>query len=305
MDRDARISISFSVSDNYAQHLAVVLVSVLVNNPKRDFIFHVLHRNISPENERKVKELEAMYTNCRVEFHKIDASRFEEFPIPEQLEHVTQEMYYRYILPEVLADEDRTIYSDVDVLCVGDLQPLWELDLKGNILAAVSEGERGEFKKRLIGLADAAPYFYSGLLVMDLKAMREGDYTRKLMATTVEMAGRIAWPDQDVINTVFRNRIIQLGPEWDGINVRYSPFRKDIIIWHFPGFTMKPWCNIWKNITWMPYLKYLLKSPYKDRAFKFVWGHIAGFFYFAYTKKQVRRVLLCGIRIGKYKVKAG
>jgi lipopolysaccharide biosynthesis glycosyltransferase/acetyltransferase-like isoleucine patch superfamily enzyme len=301
MAADDRISVSFSVSDNYAQHLAVVIASVLVNNPKSDFVFHVLHRNITPENERKVKELEAMYPNCRVEFHKIDASQFEKFPIPEQLEHVTQEMYYRYILPEVLKDEDRTIYSDVDVLCVGDLKPLWELDLQGNILAAVSEGENGELKKRLIGLTGDAPYFYSGLLVMDLQAMREGDYARKQMETTVAMAGQIAWPDQDVINTVFRNKILQLGPEWDGINVRYNPFKKGIVIWHFPGFTMKPWCNIWKNKTWPIYLKYLLKSPYRANAFRFIWGHIKGFFWFSYTKKGATRYLWCGILVYKRK----
>lgn len=140
-----KISMSFSVSDNYAQHLAVVLASVPCHNRNHNFVFHVLHRNITPESERKVKELEAMYPNCRVEFHKIDASRFEKFHVPAELEHVTQETYYRYILPEVLVDEDRTIYSDVDVLCVGDLKPLWELDLKGNILAAVSEGSDGMF----------------------------------------------------------------------------------------------------------------------------------------------------------------
>lgn len=302
MATDERISLSFSISDNYAQHLAVVLASVLVNNPHSDFVFHVLHRNITSESECKVKELEAMYRNCRVEFHKIDASRFERFHIPAELEHVTQEMYYRYILPEVLKDEKRTIYSDVDVLCVGDLRPLWGLDLEGNILGAVSEGEHGEFKKRLIHLEGEAPYFYSGLLVMDLEAMRKGDYPQKLMAKTLEMGTKMAWPDQDVINTVFRNKILQLGPEWDGINVRYNPFKKGIVIWHFPGFTMKPWCNIWKNITWMPYLKYLFKSPYRDKVAGFVFGHIKGFFYFTYTKKQVRRVLMCGVRVWKAKV---
>ena len=302
-ERDT-ISISFSVSDNYAQHLAVVIASVLVNNPDSNFVFHVLHRNVTPESERKVKELEAMYPNCRVEFHQIDASRFEKFHVPAELEHVTQEMYYRYILPEVLKDEARTIYSDVDVLCVGDLKPLWELDLQGNIIGAVSEGANGEFKKQIIHLEGDAPYFYSGLLVMDLKAMRTGEYAAKLIAKTLEMGTKLAWPDQDVINIVFRDKILQLGPEWDGINVKYSPFKKGIVIWHFPGFTMKPWCNIWKNITWLPYLKYLLQSPYRNRAFKFILGHIAGFFYFGYTKKQVRRVLVCGIRVGKYKVRS-
>ena len=297
------VSISFSVSDNYSQHLAVVLTSVLVNNPSSRFVFHVLHRNISEANQARIRELERMYGNCEVRFHLIDDSQFAKFPIPPELEHVTQEMYYRYILPDVLADEDRTIYSDVDVLCVGDLRPLWELDLKGNILAAVSEGEAGEWKKSLMGIEGDAPYFYSGLLVMDLKEMRQGDYSRQLMENTAKYAEKIAWPDQDIINLTFRDKILQLGPEWDGINVRYSPFRKDIVIWHFPGFTLKPWCNIWKNTTWPIYLKYLLKSPYRANALRFVLGHIKGVFFFKYTKKQTTRYLVCGIRVWKSKAK--
>ena len=299
----APVSISFSVSDNYSQHLAVVLASVLVNNPSSRFVFHVLHRNITVANQARIRELERMYGNCEVKFHLIDDSQFAKFPIPPELEHVTQEMYYRYILPDVLADEDRTIYSDVDVLCVGDLRPLWELDLKGNILAAVSEGEAGEWKKSLMGIEGDAPYFYSGLLVMDLKEMRQGDYARQLMENTVKYAAKISWPDQDIINLTFRDKILQLGPEWDGINVRYSPFRKDIVIWHFPGFTLKPWCNIWKNTTWPLYLKYLLKSPYSFNAAKFVLGHVKGFFFFKYTKKQTTRYLVCGIRVWKSKAK--
>ena len=297
LEKREPISMSFSVSDNYSQHLAVVLASVLVNNPHSRFTFHVLHRNISDENLKRIRILEQMYLNCEVKFHKIDAGRFEKFPIPKELEHVTQEMYYRYMLPEVLRDEARTIYSDVDVLCVGDIEPLWEIDLKGNIIAAVSEGEAGEPKKKLLGLEGDSPYFYSGLLVMDLETMRRENAASKLMENTLKYASRIAWPDQDMINLTFRNRILQLGPEWDGINVRYSPFRKDIVIWHFPGFTLKPWCNIWKNTTWPLYLKYLRRSPYRDSAWDFVWGHIKGFVFFKYTKKQVTRYLVFGIRV--------
>lgn len=301
-DEREMISMSFSVSDNYSQHLAVVLSSILFNNPHSRFVFHVLHRNISDENQSRIRELERIYLNCEIRFHLIDAGRFEKFPIPKELEHVTQEMYYRYLLPEVLADEERTIYSDVDVLCVGNLKPLWDTDLKGNILAAVSEGEAGDVKKKLIGLEGDAPYFYSGLLVMDLETMRRENSASSLMGNTIKYAGKIAWPDQDVINLTFRNRILQLGSEWDGINVRYSPFRKGIFIWHFPGFVMKPWCNIWKNTTWPIYLKYLLKSPYQENSLHFIWGHIKGFFFFKYTKKQVTRYLVCGIRVWRGRI---
>lgn len=295
------ISMSFSVSDNYSQHLAVVLTSVLENNPESGFIFHVLHRNITGKNQARIRRLEQKYLNCEIKFHFIDAGRFEKFPIPKELEHVTQEMYYRYLLPEVLADEARTIYSDVDVLCVGNIKPLWDIELKNNVLAAVAEGEAGNFKKKLIGLQGSAPYFNSGVLVMDLAAMRSERAPDVLMENTTKYANRIAWPDQDIINMTFRNRILELNPVWNAFNVTGRKMKKQIVIHHFANASQKPWCNIWKNCSWPLYFKYLLKSPYRENSLSFVWGHIKGFFFFKYTKKRVTRYLVCGIRVWRKK----
>ncbi len=36
--------------------------------------------------------------------------------------------------------------------------------------------------------------------------------------------------------------------------------------------------------------------------FKFIMGHVLGFFYFKYTKKQVERTLVCGILVRKRNV---
>ncbi|MBR3822078.1 MAG: hypothetical protein IKJ37_10715 [Kiritimatiellae bacterium] len=296
-DAKSPISMSFSVSDNYSQHLAVVLASVLANNPDSQFVFHVLHRNISEENQSCIRELERMYPNGKVCFHLIDATLFESFPIPKELEHVTKETYFRYVLPDILQNEKRTIYSDVDVLCVGDLRPLWEIDLRGRIIGAVSEGHDGEFKKRLLGLTDDAPYFNAGMLVMDLEAMRAERGPAVLMENTIRYANRIAWPDQDIINITFRNRILELETIWNCFRRVNLRMKKRVVIRHFASATQKPWCNIWKNTTWPAYLKYLLKTPYSKKALGFVWGHVKGFFFYKYTKKKVTRYLVCGIRV--------
>jgi len=311
-ERGERISVSFSVSDSYAQHLAVVIASILYNNPGSSFVFHVLHRDFSEENMARVKELEnfrrgAMCRTASVKFHKIDSSRFDAFPIPPGLEHVTQETYYRYLLPEVLADEDRTIYSDVDVLCVGDIRPLWETDLQGKTIAAVRnyDGEKMGHRDDIVrlGFSPESPYFFSGLLVMDLDRMRRESYASQFMSATAKYGNSVGFIDLDIINLVCEGKIKKLSNLWNETG-RYSPLRRDVRIWHFPGVTQKPWCNIWKNTTWPIYLKYLLKSPYRANAARFVWGHVKGFFFFKYTKKRVTRWLVCGIRVWKRKEKA-
>ena len=301
LDNQNPISMSFSVSDNYSQHLAVVLTSILENNPESDFVFHILHRNITDGNQKRIHELEQVYLNCEIRFHAVDNSLFEDLTIPKELEHITKETYFRYILADVLSEENRTIYSDVDVLCVGDLRPLWNVDLKGCVIGAVSEGYSGEYKKKLLGLMGDAPYFNAGMLVMDLDVMRVESCSARLMKNTIEYAGRIAWADQDIINITFRNRILELNPIWNAFNAPDRKLKKHIVIHHFANASQKPWCNIYKNTTWPIYLKYLLKSPYKSNALSFVLGHIKGFFFFKYTKKQVTRCLVCGIRVWRKK----
>ena len=297
------VSFSFCISDSYAQHLAVVIASLLENNPGVPFVFHVLHRDVRPETEAKVRRLERMYMNHRIVFHKIEASAFDAFPIPRTLEHVTQEMYYRYLLPNLLNDERRTIYSDVDVLCVGSgVCDLWSMDLCGKPIAAIrkNSGNDRHFVAHMerVGVPPGSAYFFSGMLVMDLEALRRERFTEKCMKKTVEKADNLVFPDMDVINAVMQGRIAEIDPLWN-MTERFSFFRRSVKMWHFVCQTQKPWCNLWKNTTWIPYLKYLVITPYSSNALRFVWGHVKGFFFFKYTKNRATRYLVCGIRVWK------
>lgn len=295
------ISISFCINDKYAQHLAVVITSILANNPEDEFVFHVLHSPMPESTIEKVKRLETMYPRHKIVFHCMDGEIAAKFPIPEGLEHVSNETYYRYFLPEVLKDEDRTIYSDVDVLCRLPIGELRDYDLKGNLFGAIRNyiGETTGYYKMTLpkyGLKEGMPYFFTGFLVMDLKALREGGYQQKFIDLTNKEGANLAYIDLDVMNIICQGKILEMDESWNCTS-HYKPFRKDIKIWHFPGALQKPWCPYWRNITWIPYLYYLLKSPYADKAKELIINKIKGFFYFKYTKKGATRHLVCGVRV--------
>lgn len=306
MPSNQTISFSFCISDNYAQHLSVVLTSLLVNNPDVQFVFHVLHRGVLPETEMRVRLLEKMYPNHRIVFHRIDARAFDKFPIPKTLAHITQETYYRYLLPEVLRDEERTIYSDVDVLCVGgDVRELWNMDLQGRPMAGIRKVKKADILQdrhlEEIGLAPGAPTFFAGMLVMDLVALRGERFTEACMAMTAAKLDKLVFADMDVINLVMQNRMSDIDPRWNMLD-RYSFFREGVFMWHFVCQTQKPWCCLWKNITWLPYMKYLMKTPYRGNVFLLIWQHVRGVFFFTYTKNRVKRYLILGVRVWKKRV---
>ncbi|MEG1933651.1 MAG: glycosyltransferase family 8 protein [Kiritimatiellia bacterium] len=302
------LSISLVADDHYAQHAAVVMASIMANTPDTDIVFHIVHRNISEIHQCRLAAMSGLWPHCSVIFHLIDPERFATLPLPAELEHVTREMYFRYLLPELLTDE-RTLYLDVDILALGDLRPLWATALEGCILAGVADTKevnpeihRGwqEYRQR-IGLPKDACYVNSGVLLMDLSSMRAARATPQLIARTAELGARTAWPDQDVLNLTYAGRIKSLSPiyncthEW----LPMLPKGERPVIRHFANFTEKPWCCLPKNRTWIPYLHYLRRSTFADQTTVFIRSHLRGFFFYQYTKKNVRRTCIFGLRLGK------
>lgn len=304
----SKLSISFCISDDYAQHMAVVVASMLANTPACDFRFHVLYSALREETVARLTGwAESSQGRFEFVFHKVDRRHFDAFPLP--LEHITQEMYYRYLLPELLTDEARTIYIDVDVLALGDLLPLWQWDLGDCPLAGTTDlkEDTPEFRayKQRLGMRPDAKYFLSGMLVMNLETLRREGFGRKCMENTAKHFDHIAWPDQDVINLTMEGRILELPMRFNCVDPKYLPKGELMVVRHFANFSSKPWCCLWKNRTWPGYVRYLRQTPYRDQTWRFLLAHLCGFFYFRYTKKGYDRVLICGVRVYKRKVIKG
>jgi lipopolysaccharide biosynthesis glycosyltransferase len=279
--------------------MAVTMASILEHNTDNFLEFHVFHLDVTDETISRLLEFGHRYDNCALHFHKMDSRKFVELP-------ARPELFFRYVIAEELNEYSRVIHMDVDIVCCSNLSDLWTTDLKGNLLGMVLDDKEDSNRLRRyrekLGMDIEEPYFCAGLLLMDLDGFRREGIPAKLFENTRKFADILCWYDQDMINLVCQGRILQLDKLWNCAD-RYSPFRRDVRQWHFQGFTQHPWCNLWKNITWMPYLKYLLKSPYRNNAASFVWAHIKGFFFFSYEKKGVERTLVCGILVRKRKVR--
>jgi lipopolysaccharide biosynthesis glycosyltransferase len=103
----------------------------------------------------------------------------------------------RLALCDALAGEfPRAVYTDVDIVAVGEIADLWDIDLEGNPVAAVRE----------IGLvANRVPevdaYFNSGVMLIDVDRWVEEEIGYEVMERMVENA-RWTTFDQDTLNLV-------------------------------------------------------------------------------------------------------
>jgi lipopolysaccharide biosynthesis glycosyltransferase len=132
------------------------------------------------------------------------------------MDEIGPPMWYRFFLTELLPDVERILYLDADTIVLDSLRPLWETDLDGCHVAAVTnvfQEDHIPLPARL-GL-EPRDYFNSGVLLMNLDLMRRDESTAALFEYTRANAERLVWPDQDVLNAVLGPTRRRLAPRWN------------------------------------------------------------------------------------------
>lgn len=175
---------------------------------------HVVHFVVPSEAAGKAQEaaqlLEQAHASLSCEVCTVPPELFARFEQAAATNHLPASSYSRLALCEMLPQVDRVIYLDADVCVLGSLAELWSTDLAGNYLAGVTDifcGMVGDFRaqhEQAIGFAYERDYVGSGVLLMDLAAMRRDGLAERFMR---ELGRDYPFGDQDIFNVVCRGRI--------------------------------------------------------------------------------------------------
>ena len=98
---------------------------------------------------------------------------------------------------------DKILYIDADALVVDDISDLWNMSFDDKVLIGVKEP--GEWSKHLSIANMDDKYINSGVLLMNLKAIREQQLDDKMI--NLLNTNWYWYPDQDVINIVCKDKI--------------------------------------------------------------------------------------------------
>lgn len=143
-------------------------------------------------------------------------------------DHISAAAMGRLHIPAKLGG--RVLYIDGDTIVTGDVAPLFDIDMRGQPLAAVRDyvvakwQARGDLDKprirprvaelrRLMG-DDISGYFNSGVLLLDCDAIRAEPALLAAMGD-VARASACPWGDQDHLNNVFAGRVHHLNAAWN------------------------------------------------------------------------------------------
>ncbi|MGW0435807.1 glycosyltransferase family 8 protein [Micromonospora sp. NPDC003197] len=236
------IRVATATDRRYLPYAAAMAQSLAAHRDPASLVeLTILHSDVSADEQRR---LERGANGITVRWIRMDADSYQRWGIdPDPMLLAPQ--YFRCLLPEVYSTTvPRVIYIDADTLVLDDLRPLWDWPLASQPVAAagdlVSVIRDAISHWQELGLDGDAPYFNSGVMVVDLGRWRdEGIGERVLRRCQLDrdrLLIRGRWPqyDQYGFNVLLQNRWSRLPDRWNHFPER--PATRPGIV-HFLGDT--------------------------------------------------------------------
>ena len=261
------IPIFFAVDDVYSPFLAVTLQSLTENASKNYYYsIKILYTNMQEENKKKLAKYES--ENVKIEF--VDLNYYIK-KIQDKLytrDYYTNTTYFRLFIPSLYPQYDKAIYLDGDIVVLGDISELYNINMGDNLIAAAPDDVIQntkvfqEYAEKVVGVADYRNYFNAGVLLMNLDELRKFDFLDKFLYLLETVKFSVA-QDQDYLNRLCKGRTKIISVAWDRMPMPTDKILDDEIKLIHYNLAYKPWHFdnvLYKEHFW----KYAEKTEYID-----------------------------------------
>ncbi len=257
------IPIFMAVDNNYIPFLGVALKSIIDNVSQQNrYEIKVLYTSVTEENKKKIEEYQT--ENVGIEFVNLSYKLQE---IQEKLytrNYFSNTTYFRLFIPELYPDYDKAVYIDSDTITLVDIAKLYNTEMGDNLIAGIPDGAVQaiptfqDYVEKVVGVSNYNNYFNAGIIVMNLKALREYKFQEKFLYMLEKIKFEVA-QDQDYLNRLCKGRVKLLGFEWNRMPAMGEQEGERNIIHYNLG--CKPW--YFDNVLYQEYFwKYAEKTEF-------------------------------------------
>ena len=208
------IRIALAADDNFAPYLAVTIASITQSAAKDDVHeFYILDGGISSESQKRLREI-VLTPGSSLTFVSLADTNLKEMP---NISYFSVNTFSRLFLPELLLHVDRILYIDCDLIVRCSLKSLWETSLSNKSLGVIPETtDRGlDYDRYLEKLGKKFFYFNAGVLLINLKKVREENLFQKCLDFIRDNPEKLNYADQDALNAVFDDDTVELPRRWN------------------------------------------------------------------------------------------
>ena len=236
-----KIPIFFAVDDNYVKYLRIA-ISSLKEKANRQFKYEIiiLHNGLSQESKSLISKLKS--SHFRIRFDNVSGEIESISSRLKVRDYYTLTTYYRLLIPNRYIFMDKALYLDADIIVRDDISKLYFEDMADNYLAAVPDQsvsiipEFSEYVEKALHIKKEK-YFNAGILVMNLKRLREVHFLRQVVNISKNVMFKVA-QDQDLLNVLSKDHVQYLSLDWNTMPLGEKRNNPHII--HY-NLIYKPW----------------------------------------------------------------
>ena len=207
---NCKIPVAFICDDGYVMQTSVAITSMLMNKlPETFYEIFVVTAGLSDKSKEIFNSFSSDTANVTI--ITADTEKYAEFYKNADSRFVvaTPAALFKFDLSELIPQYDKIIYLDGDIIIKSDLSSLYLYELDNKYAAAVRDIPQVLYENPHITLGFGTEYFNSGVMLMNLKKMREENITDKLLKTKKQFE-EYPLMDQNILNIAFEGNILQL-----------------------------------------------------------------------------------------------
>lgn len=238
------MKVAVTINENYIYPLKVMLHS-LFSTQKEPVTVFLIHTGILEDKVEMLKAFSNSYGALLTEI-PVSGGLFEKAPV---MQHFSKEMYYRLLCPWILPEEERVLYLDPDIIINDSLSDFYQMNLTDAVMAAGRDRPTGMDHRKRLKLKPDTVYFNSGVLLMDLRKMREEKSVQEIWELLRMWEEELLFPDQDLLNLMWEGKVKYVEDAFNlNVNILYlreyfltkAQKRSVYKIMHYIG-PHKPW----------------------------------------------------------------
>lgn len=199
------MNLLFCINPKFRPLLCQCLRSIVKNGGEERYDAYILHSDLTDADMDAVRAV-SNRVSCR--FLSVDAGDFDGFP---ESSRYPRQIYYRLAAPLLLPEElDRILYLDVDTLVINPLKELYTMDFQGNYYIACTHIREAltKLNDRRLNVPDGSPYVNTGVMVLNLPALRENLTMDEIRRTALQKIDSFWLPDQDLLTVLHGDKIL-------------------------------------------------------------------------------------------------
>ena len=222
--------IVYSSSDSYAFLTGISILSLLDKNKQCEHIhIFIMDNNISNENKTKIANIVASF-NRQITF--VNMPNFDQIKkLNLDTGRWNISTFGRLFMAQALPDYvDKALNIDCDTIINDSLNDLWNVDLTNKVFAGVNECISGRYRRNL-GKQNSDHYFNGGLVLLNLKKIRESKYEDKFLNIIMQYGDSLHYLDQDVLNMAIpENEMVEVPLRFDVLSIYYYCNYKQVML---------------------------------------------------------------------------